>query len=155
MCFSHRPTQTDTDEFFAKRCSFRSDKACRGVALAKTGHPNEISLLGNALSISQHVRVSPCGSVANQKIRKDKKLSKTKETIKTFIVENFLFGSEDGLKDETSFLEEGIIDSTGILELVTFLEEEFSIAIEDEELVPENLDSINNVTAFLEKKIAA
>ena len=82
-------------------------------------------------------------------------MSATKETIKTFIVENFLFGSEDGLKDETSFLEEGIIDSTGILELVTFLEEEFSITIEDEELVPENLDSINNVTAFLERKIAA
>jgi len=80
-------------------------------------------------------------------------LNVTKEKIKTFIVENFLFGSEDGLKDETSFLEEGIIDSTGILELVTFLEEEFSIAIEDEELVPENLDSINNVTTFLERKI--
>ena len=82
-------------------------------------------------------------------------MSETKETIKTFIIENFLFGSEDGLKDETSFLEEGIIDSTGILELVTFLEEEFSIAIEDEELVPENLDSINNVTTFLGRKIAA
>ena len=82
-------------------------------------------------------------------------MNETKETIKTFIIENFLFGSEDGLKDETSFLEEGIIDSTGILELVTFLEEEFSIAIEDEELVPENLDSINNVTAFLERKIEA
>lgn len=82
-------------------------------------------------------------------------MNETKGKIKTFIVENFLFGSEDGLKDETSFLEEGIIDSTGILELVTFLEEEFSITIEDEELVPENLDSINNVTAFLERKIAA
>ena len=82
-------------------------------------------------------------------------MSETKNKIKTFIIENFLFGSEDGLKDETSFLEEGIIDSTGILELVTFLEEEFSITIEDEELVPENLDSINNVTAFLESKIAA
>jgi acyl carrier protein len=93
--------------------------------------------------------------VANKKIRKDKKLSATKEKIKTFIVENFLFGSQDGLKDETSFLEEGIIDSTGILELVTFIEEEFSITIEDEELVPENLDSINNVTTFLERKIAA
>ena len=79
----------------------------------------------------------------------------TKEKIKTFIVENFLFGSEDGLKDETSFLEEGIIDSTGILELVTYLEEEYSITVEDEELVPENLDSINNVTSFLERKIAA
>jgi acyl carrier protein len=82
-------------------------------------------------------------------------MNETKDKIKTFIVENFLFGSEDGLKDETSFLEEGIIDSTGILELVTFLEEEFSITVEDEELVPENLDSINNVTAFLERKIAA
>jgi len=82
-------------------------------------------------------------------------LNETKETIKTFVVENFLFGSENGLEDKTSFLEEGIIDSTGILELVTFLEEEFSITIEDEELVPENLDSINNVTAFLESKIAA
>jgi len=82
-------------------------------------------------------------------------LNETRDKIKTFIIENFLFGSEDGLKDETSFLEEGIIDSTGILELVTFLEEEFSIAIEDEELVPENLDSINNVTAFMERKIAA
>ena len=80
-------------------------------------------------------------------------MSETKEIIKTFIVENFLFGSEDGLGDDTSFLDEGIIDSTGILELVTFLEEEFSITVEDEELVPENLDSINNVTAFLERKI--
>jgi acyl carrier protein len=79
-------------------------------------------------------------------------MNETKEKIKTFIIENFLFGSEDGLKDETSFLEEGIIDSTGILELVTYLEEEFSITVEDEELVPENLDSINNVTAFLERK---
>jgi len=82
-------------------------------------------------------------------------MNEMKQKIKTFIVENFLFGSEDGLKDETSFLEEGIIDSTGILELVTFLEEEYSITVEDEELVPENLDSINNVTAFLERKIAA
>ena len=82
-------------------------------------------------------------------------MNETKDKIKTFIVENFLFGSEDGLEDKTSFLEEGIIDSTGILELVTFLEEEFSITIEDEELVPENLDSIYNVTTFLESKIAA
>jgi len=82
-------------------------------------------------------------------------MNEKKEIIKTFIVENFLFGSEDGLEEKTSFLEEGIIDSTGILELVTFLEEEFSITVEDEELVPENLDSINNVTAFLERKIEA
>ena len=75
-----------------------------------------------------------------------------KEKIREFIVENFLFGEDGNLKDETSFLDEGIIDSTGILELVSFLEEEFSITVEDEDLVPENLDSINNVVSYLEKK---
>ena len=76
-----------------------------------------------------------------------------KEQIRSFIIENFLFGNENGLKDDSSFLEEGIIDSTGILELVSFMEEEFSITVDDEELIPENLDSIANVTSYLEKKI--
>ena len=80
-------------------------------------------------------------------------MSDNKTKIKEFIIENFLFGNDDGLKDETSFLEEGIIDSTGVLELVTYLEEEFEITIDDEELIPENLDSINNVTGYLEKKL--
>ncbi|OEU51707.1 MAG: acyl carrier protein [Desulfobacterales bacterium C00003106] len=73
--------------------------------------------------------------------------------IRAFIIENFLFGKDDGFKDDTSFLDDGIIDSTGVLELVNFLEEEFSISVQDEELVPENLDSINNVVAYLETKI--
>lgn len=76
-----------------------------------------------------------------------------KDKIRTFIVENFLFGQDEGLKDDTSFLDGGIIDSTGILELVNFLEEQFSIKVDDEELVPENLDSINNVVGYLEKKL--
>ena len=80
-------------------------------------------------------------------------MSETKSKIKEFIIENFLFGNANGLKDDTSFLEEGIIDSTGVLELVTFLEENFSIQVDDEELIPENLDSINNVSAYLERKI--
>ena len=75
-----------------------------------------------------------------------------KEKIRTFIVENFLFGQDEGLNDDSSFLDEGIIDSTGILELVNFLEEEFSVTVDDEELIPENLDSINNVVGYLEKK---
>ena len=79
--------------------------------------------------------------------------NEVKEKIREFVVENFLFGKDDGLKDDTSFLDEGIIDSTGILELVSFLEDEFDIAVEDEELIPENLDSIANVTAYLEKKV--
>lgn len=81
-------------------------------------------------------------------------MQEQKKQIRTFIVENFLFGNADGLKDDTSFLEEGIIDSTGVLELVTFLEEEFNIKVADDDLVPENLDSINNVTAYLQRKLA-
>ena len=81
-------------------------------------------------------------------------MTEHKTKIREFIVENFLFGDANGLNDDTSFLEEGIIDSTGILELVTFLEDKFSITVSDEELVPENLDSINNVTAYLGRKTA-
>ncbi len=73
--------------------------------------------------------------------------------IRGFIFENFLFDAEDdALKNETSFLEEGIIDSTGVLELVDWLEEEFDIAVEDDELIPENLDSVNFLAAFIGKK---
>ena len=75
-----------------------------------------------------------------------------KQTIRDFIVENFLFGEADGLEDDASFLENGIIDSTGILELVTYLEDTFGIEVEDEELVPENLDSIVNVVQYLTTK---
>ena len=75
-----------------------------------------------------------------------------KDKIKSFIIENFLFGNANGLNDDTSFLEEGIIDSTGVLELITYLEEEFSIAVDDEELIPENLDSIDNLVVFVDKK---
>ena len=78
-----------------------------------------------------------------------------KNTIKQFIIDNFLFGDDEGLVDDVSFLEEGIIDSTGMLELITFLEEDFSIEIDDEEMIPENLDSINNLLAFLNKKKAS
>ena len=80
-------------------------------------------------------------------------MSDSRNKIKSFIIENFLFGNADGLNDDTSFLEEGIIDSTGVLELIAFLEEEFDIKVQDEELIPENLDSIDKVTAFLGRKI--
>ena len=78
-----------------------------------------------------------------------------KTSIRTFIIDNFLFGTADNLNDDTSFLEEGIIDSTGVLELITFLEETYEIVVDDEELIPENLDSINNVTAFLNTKLSS
>ena len=79
--------------------------------------------------------------------------SELKDKIRQFIIENFLFGQDDNLKEETSFIDSGIVDSTGILELVSFLEEEFSISVEDEELIPENLDSIANVAAYLARKM--
>lgn len=74
-------------------------------------------------------------------------------TVRQFIIENFLFGDELKLEDDMSFLENGIIDSTGILELIAFLEETYNIKVEDEELIPENLDSLNNVAAFIETKM--
>ena len=77
----------------------------------------------------------------------------TSDRIKTFIVENFLFGEDDGLRNEVSLLDEGIIDSTGVLELVDFLEQEFQITISDDELMPENLDSIDNICAFIDTKL--
>ncbi len=77
-----------------------------------------------------------------------------KAIIQQFIIEQFLFGEDDQLKEDTSFLDSGLIDSTGILELVSFLEERFKIKVEDEELIPENLDSIKNVTTYLERKLA-
>ncbi len=79
-------------------------------------------------------------------------MSDTKEKVRAFIVENFMFGNDEGLSDDTSFLEQGIIDSTGVLELVDFLEETFSIKVDDEELIPENLDSIQNLVVYLSKK---
>jgi len=74
-------------------------------------------------------------------------------TIRSFIVDNFLFGDERRVAAETSFLESGIIDSTGMLELVGFLEERFGIRVEDEEFVPNNLDSLKNISTYITRKL--
>jgi acyl carrier protein len=74
-------------------------------------------------------------------------------TVRDFIVQNFLFGDGAALREETSFLGESIIDSTGILELVFFLEERFGIKVEDDELVPENMDNLRNIAAYLDRKL--
>ena len=81
-------------------------------------------------------------------------LARLKEEIRGFIRENFLFenGGGGSLGDADSLLEKGIIDSTGILELVTFVEETYGIQVEDDELIPENLDSIENLAAFIRRK---
>jgi acyl carrier protein len=82
-------------------------------------------------------------------------MSSFEERVRTFVVENFLFGDGDTLKGDTSFLEEGVMDSTGILELVMYLEETYGIRIQDDELVPENLDTLGNIAAYLETKVDA
>lgn len=73
--------------------------------------------------------------------------------LRNFIRKNFLFGQEFTLSDDDSFLEHGLIDSTGVLELVAFLEQQYQITIADGELIPENLDSINNLVRFLQPKL--
>ena len=76
--------------------------------------------------------------------------------IRNFIVENFLFGDTGvPLGDEDSLLQKGLIDSTGILEIVSFIEEKFGIAVEDDELVPENLDAINSIAKYILRKQGA
>jgi len=74
--------------------------------------------------------------------------------LKQFVVENFLFGKQNGFNCDDSFLEKGIIDSTGMVELIFHLESTYQIKIEDTELVPENLDSVKRLVAFVERKKA-
>ena len=77
-----------------------------------------------------------------------------KKQLRDYIVENFLFGDTGTeFSDRDSFMEKGIIDSTGILEVITYIEENFNIKIEDDELIPENLDSISNIEGFIERKV--
>lgn len=76
------------------------------------------------------------------------------EKTRSFVVENFLFGDSDGLSESTSLMEAGIIDSTGILELVGFLENSYKIKIEDGEIVPENMDSLLAISSFISAKLA-
>ena len=77
-----------------------------------------------------------------------------KDKLKVFIRDKFLLGdSSKAVNDDDSFLEKGIIDSTGVLELVSFIEESFNIKVEDEELIPDNLDSINRLDIYIKSKI--
>ena len=81
-------------------------------------------------------------------------MSDTKAKVRAYIVENFIMGGNaDHLKDSDSFMETHVVDSTGFLELVTFLEESYGFAVLDEEMVPENLDSLDNIDAYVQRKL--
>jgi acyl carrier protein len=76
-----------------------------------------------------------------------------RERLRSYIVENFLlFTGIDSFDDSDSFIESGIIDSTRILELLEFVEGAFNVHVEDEEVIPDNLDSLNNLTSFIMRK---
>ncbi len=80
----------------------------------------------------------------------------TKAAIRTFIVENFLFGDDSQpLPADLSLIDNDLVDSTGILELVGFLEERFAIQVADADIVPANLDTIERIAAFIARKQAA
>ena len=79
----------------------------------------------------------------------------TKDRVRAFVETNFYIADKSVLTDEVSLLEKGLVDSTGILEIVSFIESDFDIKVEDTELVPENLDSIARITAFIGRKQAS
>ena len=83
-------------------------------------------------------------------------MSVVEQKVRGFILENFMFSNdESALNSEESLLEKGVIDSTGVMELVAFLEDEYKFRINDDELVPENLDSVRNIVAFVDSKHAS
>ena len=76
-----------------------------------------------------------------------------KQQIKQFFEDNFMAEFDNNFTDDDSFLENGIIDSTGVLELIMFLEENYEIKVEDDEVIPENVDSFKNLELYINRKI--
>lgn len=78
------------------------------------------------------------------------------QEVRGYILENYLFTDDESvLANSDSFLQKGILDSTGILEVIYFIEDEYGVKVEDEEMVPENLDSVERLVAFVQRKQAA
>lgn len=78
-----------------------------------------------------------------------------KTEIRQFLLDNFLMAGNAAIADDASFMKGHVLDSSGFMELVLFIEETFGIKVEDKELLPENLDSLNNIEAFLIRRGAA
>ncbi len=80
-------------------------------------------------------------------------MSDLREQLRGYIIENYLFGRADNFQDTDSFWELGLMDSTGVLELISYLEEKYSISLESDEIIPANLDSIERLTSFVTRKL--
>jgi acyl carrier protein len=78
-----------------------------------------------------------------------------KQAVRTYVEQNFLVGSETRLGDGDSLLQLQIVDSTGFLELVNFIESSFGVKVGDDEMVPENLETIDSIDEFVRRKLAA
>jgi acyl carrier protein len=76
----------------------------------------------------------------------------TKQQVRAFITSNFYVADPATLADDASLLDQGIIDSTGVLEIIMFLEDTFGFKVSDSEMVPENLDSIENIASFVARR---
>jgi acyl carrier protein len=75
------------------------------------------------------------------------------QEIKHFILQNFLFTDDEAaLSNSESLMDKGVVDSTGVLELIMYLEERYTIKVKDEEMLPSNLDSVDTIAAFVERK---
>jgi len=74
------------------------------------------------------------------------------DQVRTFVTSNFYVADPSQLRNSESLLDSGVMDSTGVLEVIAFIEETFSITVEDAEMLPENLDSIDNITNFVVRK---
>ena len=76
-----------------------------------------------------------------------------RDAVREYILKNYLFTTDaSALRDDVSLMQTGVIDSTGVLELIMFLQEQFGIEVADEEMLPENLDSVNAIAAFVARK---
>ena len=75
-----------------------------------------------------------------------------REQVRQFIVSNFYVSDPAALVDHASLLDAGVVDSTGVLEIITFIETTFSVSVEDQEMLPENLDAVSNIVKFVQKK---
>ena len=79
----------------------------------------------------------------------------TTQRVREFVTSNFFVSDAASLTDSASLLDLGVVDSTGVLEIIGFLEQAFGLSVEDEEIVPANLDSIARIAAFVERKLGA
>lgn len=79
-------------------------------------------------------------------------MMQAKEQVREFVLSNFYVADPDSLIDNASLLDQGIIDSTGVLELIFFIEQKFEISVEDSEMLPDNLDSIERIATFVARK---